>query len=108
MSVFMGMRNIHVIIKLPFLLLLKIVMFCSTDTWWIVISRSMPVIFLNKNTAFVGVVVPDSAVPRFGTSRLCRIWDRNGSGPRFSFVTNMVSISDISSIPTLLLFPNFK
>ena len=41
--------------------------------------------------------VPDSA-------RICPKWDRNGSTPGFSVVTNLVSISNRAVIPIWLLF----
>ena len=36
-------------------------------------------------------------------TRFCRIWDRNGSGPGLSVVTNIVSVSNTSSIPIIMI-----
>ena len=41
-------------------------------------------------------VVPDSA-------RICQIWDRDGSGLGFPFVSHIVSVSNTSTIPIRLL-----
>ena len=46
--------------------------------------------------------------PVSDSARICRMRDRNGSRPGFYFVTNLVSVSNTSSIPIWLLFANFK
>ena len=85
----------------------------GTTTWVILICRlicplweSYIIVWHKRNTTeswqqfperIPGVVIPDSA-------RICvPIWDRDGSGPGFSVATNIVFVSNTSSIPIRLL-----
>ena len=57
---------------------------------------------ITQKSSSAAVVVQVSTSPGFD-----RIWDRDGSGPRFdsdsTFVTNVVSVSNTSSIDMILL-----